>query len=78
MRVGGRGGGWLGEQVKLYASLHLSSNGNLDLDTGLNVDNDLLDDLGGGSQAVIVGLLVSLHIMFPFLLSRRERLRGRL
>ena len=27
-------------------SLHLSSNGDLDLDTGLDVDDDLLDDLG--------------------------------
>lgn len=58
MRVAGD---WCDEQVKLYASLHLSSNGDLDLDTGLDVDNDLLDDLGGGSQAV-VELLVSLHM----------------
>ena len=28
----------------------LSSNGDLDLDTGLDVDDDLLDDLGGGSK----------------------------
>jgi hypothetical protein len=28
----------------------LSSNGNLDLDTSLNVDNDLLDNLGRGIQ----------------------------
>lgn len=31
---------------------HLSSNGDLDLDTGIDVDNDLLDNLGGGSKAV--------------------------
>lgn len=30
---------------------HLSSNGDLDLDTGIDVDNDLLDNLGGGSKA---------------------------
>lgn len=31
---------------------NLGSNGNLDLDTGIDVDNDLLDDLGGGVEAV--------------------------
>lgn len=66
MRVAGD---WCDEQVKLYASLHLSSNGDLDLDTGLDVDNDLLDDLGGGSQAVI-GVLVSLNM---FLLVSRHQ-----
>lgn len=30
---------------------HLSSDGDLDLDTGIDVDNDLLDNLGGGSKA---------------------------
>lgn len=29
----------------------LSSNGDLDLNTGLDVDDDLLDDLGGGVEA---------------------------
>lgn len=32
--------------------VHLSSNGNLNLNTGLDVDDDLLDGLGGGEQAV--------------------------
>jgi hypothetical protein len=32
--------------------MHLSSNGNLDLDTGLNVDDDLLDDLSWGVKTV--------------------------
>jgi hypothetical protein len=30
----------------------LSSNRDFDLDTSLNVDNDLLDDLGGGVEAI--------------------------
>ena len=30
----------------------LGGNGDLDLDAGLDVDDDLLDDLGGGVQAV--------------------------
>lgn len=46
--------------AKYYASLHLSSNGNLDLDTGLDVDDDLLHDLGGGSQTVILLLLANI------------------
>ena len=29
----------------------LGSDSDLDLDTGLDVDNDLLDDLGGGVEA---------------------------
>lgn len=33
--------------------LHLSSNGDLNLDTGLDVDDDLLDDLGRGVQAIV-------------------------
>lgn len=33
-------------------ALVLGSDGNLDLDTGVNVDNDLLDNLGGGVEAV--------------------------
>lgn len=36
----------------MLESAHLSSDGDLDLDTGLDVDNDLLDDLGGGVEAV--------------------------
>lgn len=36
---------------------HLSGDGDLDLDTGLDVDNDLLDDLGRGVEAVWGGLL---------------------
>lgn len=32
-------------------SIRLSGNGDLDLDTGLDVDDDLLDDLGGGVEA---------------------------
>lgn len=31
---------------------HLSGNGDLNLDTGLDVDDDLLDDLGRGLEAV--------------------------
>lgn len=31
--------------------MHLSGDGDLDLDTGLDVDDDLLDDLGGGVEA---------------------------
>lgn len=31
---------------KAHPKLHLSSNRNLDLDTGLNIDNDLLHNLG--------------------------------
>lgn len=33
------------------ASTHLSGNGDLNLNTGLDVDNDLLDDLSGGVKA---------------------------
>lgn len=32
---------------------NLSSDGNLNLNTGLDVDDDLLDDLGRGSQTAI-------------------------
>ena len=32
--------------------LHLSSNRNLDLDTSLNVDDDLLDNLGRGVETI--------------------------
>jgi hypothetical protein len=31
--------------------VHLSSNGDLNLNTSLDVDDDLLDGLGGGEQA---------------------------
>lgn len=34
--------------------IHLSSNGDLNLDTGLDVDDDLLDDLSGGVKAIDV------------------------
>ena len=34
----------------------LSSNGDFDLDTGVDVDNDLLDDLGGSIEATFVSL----------------------
>jgi hypothetical protein len=40
-------------------STHLSGNGDLDLNTGLDVDDDLLDNLGRGVKAVMV--LVSLQ-----------------
>jgi hypothetical protein len=33
------------------ASTHLSGNGDLNLNTGLDVDDDLLDNLGGGVKA---------------------------
>ena len=35
----------------LSTSLHLSSNGDLNLDTSLDVDDDLLDDLSWGVKA---------------------------
>jgi hypothetical protein len=34
---------------------HLCGNGDLNLDTGLDVDNDLLDDLGRGLEAIGTG-----------------------
>jgi hypothetical protein len=34
--------------------IHLSSNGDLNLDTGLDVDDDLLDDLSGGVKTIDV------------------------
>lgn len=40
---------------------HLSSNSDLDLDTSLNVDDDLLDDLGGRVQ--INEALVDAHLV---------------
>jgi hypothetical protein len=33
--------------------LQLSSNGDLNLDTSLNVDNDLLDNLGWGVETIL-------------------------
>lgn len=33
-------------------TVHLSSNRDLDLNTGLDVDDDLLDDLGRGVEAI--------------------------
>lgn len=45
----------------LFASQpNLSSNGDLNLDTGLDVDDDLLDDLGGSSQ--VDEALVDAHL----------------
>jgi hypothetical protein len=41
--------------------LHLSSNRDLDLDTSLDVDDDLLDDLGRGSQ--VDQALVDAHLV---------------
>ena len=41
--------------------LCLSSNGDLDLDTGLDVDDDLLDNLGGSSQ--VDQALVDAHLV---------------
>lgn len=41
------------------ASTHLSGNGDLNLNTGLDVDDDLLDNLGGGVKArIVVSILV--------------------
>lgn len=37
---------------------HLSSDGDLDLNTGVDVDDDLLDNLGGGVEAVVVRLAI--------------------
>ncbi len=37
---------------RLIVSLRLGSDGDLDLDAGLDIDNDLLDDLGRGVQAI--------------------------
>ena len=34
--------------------IHLSSNGDLNLDTGLDVDDDLLDDLSRGVKTIDV------------------------
>jgi hypothetical protein len=34
--------------------IHLSSNGDLNLDTGLDVDDDLLDDLSWGVKTIDV------------------------
>lgn len=39
----------------------LSSNGNLNLDTSVNVDNDLLDNLGGGVE--VDETLVDAHLV---------------
>lgn len=37
--------------ASLASSTRLGGDGDLDLDTGLDVDDDLLDDLGGGVEA---------------------------
>lgn len=41
---------------------YLSSNGDLNLNTSLDVDDDLLDGLGGGEEAEID---ISFHLPFP-------------
>lgn len=41
--------------------MHLSGDGDLDLDTGLDVDDDLLDDLGGGVE--VDETLVDAHLV---------------
>lgn len=61
---------WFGQRVPKTAfaascplpvgTPNLSSNGDLNLDTGLDVDNDLLDDLGGGGQ--VDEALVDAHL----------------
>ena len=43
-----------------HISRHLTSNSDLDLDTGLNVDDDLLDNLGRGVE--VNQALVDLHL----------------
>jgi hypothetical protein len=42
----------LSDQVSI-PMLHLSSNRNLNLDTSLNVDDDLLDNLGRGVETIL-------------------------
>jgi len=42
-----------------FPRTHLSSNGDLDLNTSLDVDNDLLNDLGGGIKATPISSLPS-------------------
>jgi len=37
--------------------MHLSSDGDLNLNSSLDVDNDLLDDLSGGVKAVNLALV---------------------
>lgn len=36
----------------IHPILHLSSNRNFDLDTSLNIDDDLLDNLGRGVETI--------------------------
>jgi len=40
------------------STVHLSSDGDLDLDTGLDVDDDLLDDLGWCVKTIILSVLL--------------------
>lgn len=54
---------------------HLSGDGDLDLDTGLDVDDDLLDDLGGGVEAV--HLTSGLVENSPFVRPKEEDGEGR-
>ena len=46
-------------ELALYRGIRshrrLSSDGDLNLDTGVDVDNDLLDDLRGGVEAAMIG-----------------------
>jgi hypothetical protein len=44
-----------------YSCLRLSSDGDLNLNTGLDVDDDLLDNLGGGVQ--VDEALVDAHLV---------------
>lgn len=45
----------------IYAMLHLSSNRNLDLDTSLDVDDDLLDNLGRGVETAYVSIAYAIR-----------------
>ena len=42
---------------------YLSSNGDFDLNTGLDIDDDLLDDLGGGVETSKGSLLDHDHLL---------------
>lgn len=52
--------------MKEEVGICLSSNGDLNLNTSLDVDDDLLDGLGGGEEAETD---ISFHSSFPFSLS---------
>jgi hypothetical protein len=56
--------GWIGRNH------HLSGNGNLNLNTSLDVDDDLLDDLGGGvkvDQALVDPVIAILSAKSPLI-----------